>query len=684
MNHESVRQALGHFDRLPEEERRLIEALAVHDWFGAEVIEYTSEALGLGVATERITGSPFVAEDQVPHFGPDQAVPYVIRPFLRSALVDRLRTERPEAYRQAHELAAAHFHQSLEPLRTDRLERYIKEVRHLAAARPEKAFVRLSSFAHSALMEGCSEAAGRAATAAVDTAVSPSFDEVSLTRIIKAVAEILNAPAHVEHASVMELDDVISQYRLPTDPAASRILLLARDLVTYYTERLAPVVPLTAMVVPDAVTTVDPRGLPTLWNELRMLQDLAQIAGTITSRTHRMEFVERDSAHHRVSTKVSALVAAGSQPQPRVPVIVDLLRWDADRFLDGLHLSERNGRTLNMLTSTDVKLQIARGVYRLMDSDDSRAEPTSQGEIARQLHALAWSNETDEITSVLQRAAETDALEPDLRRRIGGLIQYMPLVALIDAHPGMSSEVTYEFDKGCRTERIGWGQVKVSVGLSFPPEVRRNRLEVVTPDGLDPVGRPEVRGGVHLRAESADDDLDGVQEFTLYAGTRDDENDWTTGDRIADAQLELRYVSPRKDFRNVLRTSGFCLLVSLTALFLPFVLDPSLWSQVASVVASALLVVDSSRGIRRDTDGHGESLRTYANKPLRVVRITNVVAAIVAATSANTNVVLGQSLAGGSFLVCTVSFAAVWRAATQRRRLLPDETQRHRRRVLIG
>ncbi|MEU6096190.1 hypothetical protein [Streptomyces sp. NPDC047079] len=689
MDRDSVlRRALDSFDRLPGDERQLIEALIVHEWFGAAIIEYTSAALGLTVTTAQVAASPVVSGDPVPHVSPDQEARYIIRPFLRSGLLERLRSERSSVYRQAHRLAATYFHQPLEPLQSDRLDWYVKEVRHLAAVRPETAFMRLSSFAHSALTCGYTEAAGRAATAAVGAGVPLRPDAVSLARTIKALAEILNAPAHVEHSAVMALDDLIVQQRPPTDPAASRILMLARDLVAYYTERLAPVAPLTAQVAPNALTTADARGLPASWNALRMFEDLAHMSATISTRTHRVHFQDLVGAHQKISTKLSPQLAAGNHPQQSSPVIVDVLPWEADRFLDKLHLSERNGPRLPMLTSTDVKRLFAKGVHQLLDSDDSAATGSaSRGELVRQLDAAAWSGQADEITAAMQRAAEAEDVDPHLRGRIAEMTRYMPVVALIDTHPGISSEVTYEFDRSGDTKRLGWGVIEVAVVLDFLSHVRRTHLEVVTPHGLIPAGEPTVESdwpGVSLRPESAEEE--GVQEFSVDIPRRDDEQGWPTSDRITMVRVQMTYVLSKKDFNNVLRISGLCMLISAAGLFLPFVLAPSLWSQLASIAASLYVVIDSlMRGPKRDV-GHeagGEKLRVYANKPLNIVLLSNVVAAIIVAAAANIEYGVGQYLAGFALFVCAASFVAVWTALAHRRRFIPLEGRRRGLRTLV-
>ncbi|MFB7591854.1 hypothetical protein [Streptomyces sp. NPDC056169] len=689
MNDELTQRAFDRFDLLPTDERRLIEALSVHDLFDPPLVSYTARALALGIGTREIATNPFVQKDAVAHpwaadddEGPEQAA-YVLRPFFRTALTTRLRETAPDRHARAHRLAAAYYHQPLEPLRTDRLDRYVKEVRHLAAVRPGASVTRLASFAHGALLAGRAEAAGRAATAAVNSLATPTPDAVPLARIVRSVAEILSAPDRAEHGTVMELEQHLAEHPPSQDPAVSRIVMLAADLVAYYTERRAPARSLTASVMPAAMTTVDPRGLPAApgWDELRMFQELDEISATITTRTHRLEFPDRGVARHHVRTKLSALVGAEVQTAPRTPVIVDLVPWDEDRFLDDLHLKDRNGRPVNMLTSTDVKLQIARGVHRLL-TPDGDADTAPGREIARSLQALAWSPETDEITSVLTQAAESDDLDDRYRWRIRRLIRYMPVVALIDAHPGMSSEVSYEFDGKCRVDRLGWGAVLVSTEVAFPQEVRQNRLHVVTPKGLEVAGLPLVSENAEIRPLVEADAADDVLEFSLGT-TEGPEAAWERGERLTRIHVRLPYVLPRDNFVQAFVATVLGTAVSVTAAFLQILLDPFVWAQVGSaLVAAGALVVEVVRAGHRGGDAKPHDLHAIAYKPLSIVRATSIGVAVLAMATMPLGNAVGVALSVCGAVVC--AFLAVAVLVRLRHRQLPARGGRRRARALTG
>ncbi|MFE1907301.1 hypothetical protein ACFW96_27045 [Streptomyces gardneri] len=690
MNDELTRRAFDRFDRLPADERRLLEALSVHDLFDPPLVVYTARALALGIGTREIAANPFVQKDAVAHpwaaddEGPDREA-YVLRSFFRTALTTRLRETAPDRHARAHRLAAAYYHQPLEPLRTDRLDRYVKEVRHLAAVRPGASVTRLASFAHSALLAGRAEAAGRAATAAVNSLAAPTPDAVPLARIVRSVAEILSAPDRAEHGTVMELEQHLAEHPPSQDPAVSRIVMLAADLVAYYTERRAPALSLTASVMPAAITTVDPRGLPAApgWDELRMFQELDEISATITTRTHRLEFPDRSVARHHVRTKLSALVGAEVQTAPRTPVIVDLVPWDEDRFLDDLHLKDRNGRPVNMLTSTDVKLQIARGVHRLLTPDGEGGADTAPGqEIARSLQALAWSPETDEITSVLTQAAQNEALGGRHRWRIGRLIRYMPVVALIDAHPGMSSEVSYEFDGKCQVDRLGWGAVAVSAEVAFPPEVRQNRLHVVTPEGLEVAGPPRVSENAEIRPLVEADAADGVLEFALDT-TEGAEAAWERGERLTRIQVQLAYVLPRENFVSALAATVLGTAVSVTAAILQVLLDPFVWAQVGSaLVAAGALVGEVVRASHRGSDTKPHDLHVVAYKPLSVVRAASFAMALLAMATIPLGNLVGAALSVCGAVVC--AFLTVTVLTRLRHRHLLVGGGRRRARALAG
>ncbi|MEV0477969.1 hypothetical protein [Streptomyces prunicolor] len=663
MTNESVaQQALVGFDRLPPDEARLLEALSVHNWFDADLVAHTADYLGIRMAPTQVVASPLVLKDPVPHGESGVGAQYSIRPFLRNALQERLRAERPGKFRQAHWSAATYYHQSLDPLRTDRLTWYVYEVQHLAAVRTEVAAARLAAFAHDALIAGYAEAGGRAAAALANA--SPAPGDQSLAGIIKAVAEILGAPSHVEHATVVTLDNLIARYEPSSNPAATRLLFLARDLVTYYTERPAPITPLTALVVPDATTTVDPRGMPVLGGELRLLQALTVPSRTITARTHQVELTARTDAQHQVRIRLSAL--ATEARGGRTPVLVDLFPWGREEFLDNLHLRESSGHQINPLPSSEVVQLMARGVYRLLDAGEQPSGDSTRAELSRQLHTLAWRSEPDELRALLERAAHAEGLEEPLRERIRGLIRYLPMVALLDTYPGLSSEVTYRYDERCTTRRIGLGRVVVSLTLPLPRGITQNRLEFVTPDGLEPAGF-----GYHSRTAIALSPIrnasTGRQKFEVEST---DPREPDESEQVAHIEVELGYRPAQREFNSVLRTGALCVAISALALILPFAFTPALWTVFGTVIASFGLLVDFSRDKSHQDDQ--ELLHVYASKPLRWLRNSSSAAALSAAAAPNANAYfLSEIISGLALLFCVANCFLVWRLNKMSRRPLP-------------
>ncbi|PWK66860.1 hypothetical protein BCL76_110346 [Streptomyces sp. CG 926] len=662
MTHSVAQQALARIDRLPTDEVRLFEALAVHQWFTADVVTYTAADLGVGVQAERVYASTFVVVDralfgtfETPSHDDQQ---YGVRPVLRDALYQRMRSDRPAAYRQAHRIAATYYHQSLNPLRTDRLTWYVHELRHLAAVRPELASRRLAAFAHGALIAGYAEAAGRAAAVVADA--SPVLDDRLLAGIIQGLAEILNAPTQVEHGTVIQLDSLLARYAVPLDPAATRLVSLARDLVTYYTERPDPVTTLTALAAPGVTAAVDPRGLPVLGGELRLLQDIAAPSRAITARTQRVELDSTTVALHQVTTKLATEDRAG-----RTMVLADLVPWSREDRLEGLRLSERGSRPVTVLGPNEMVRAVARGVHRLLDAGGEPTENSTRAELARRLGTLGWRSGTDELTALLDRTRQAQDVDESLRRRVGGLMRHMPVVALLDVHPGLPSEVTYEFQEDCTTRRVGWGRAAVSLSLTLPREVR-NRLEFVTPDGLAPAGFWQ-RSGDPLVPVHSERSVSALQRFDVEGagGTEDDD-----GEGMARIEVDLGFRPTDQEFGDVQRTGALCMLISVTAFFLLFLLQgTAMWTVLATVVASVGLLVDFSRD---RVQHHGsEPLHVYTSKPLRFIRNSNAVVAIAAAAvpNANTGTLFASLIVSGvAFFYCLgtcVVVAGVRRAAAR-------------------
>ncbi|WP_320775787.1 hypothetical protein [Streptomyces sp. CRN 30] len=633
----------------------------MHRRFDSDVVTYTAADLGLGLTPEQVLASPFVVTERVPHIGPGSQQPYSLRSVLRSALYERLRTDRTNTFRQAHRIAATYYHQPLEPLRTDRLTWYVHEVRHLAAFREELATERLATFAHDSLVAGHAEVAGRAAAAVASTAVSSAAQ--SLAGIIQAVAKILNDPAHVERATVVTLDDLLARHGTPSDPASVRLVLLARDLVVHCTERPAPVTPLTALVVPDAASAVDPRGMPVLGGELRLLEDLTQPSRIITTRTHRVELTSRTAVLHQVTTKLATEDRPG-----RNMVLADLLPADTWDRLDSIEVSERGVRTAHVLRATETARVVAHGVGRLLGPGDRSTGDGARAELSRRLGALGWYSETEELTALLRRSRQAEGVEDFLRERIAGLMRYTPLVVLLDVYPGLPSEVVYGYQENCTTRRIGWGGVVVSVDLTVPSVVR-NRLEFVTPDGLVPVEVEETEDARLVPVRNGQVSP-SVQRFDLRGIRRaeDDESDST-----ARIEVDLGYRLPDREFKGVLNTACLCMALSSLALLLLFA-NIALLSVVGTVIASVGVLAD----ISRDGSHHAEDepLHIYAGKRLRVLRQSNAAAAIAAAAVPNAGSLTGSLVASGvAFLYCLATCFIVLSVRRTALRPLPTMTR---------
>ncbi|MEJ8646442.1 hypothetical protein WKI68_44585 [Streptomyces sp. MS1.HAVA.3] len=587
---------------------------------------------------------------------------YGVRPVLRAAVYERMRADRPAAYRQAHRIAATYYHQPLHPLHADRLTWYVHELRHLAAVRTELASERLAAFAHGALIAGYAEAAGRAAAVVADA--SPVPDDQLLAGVIKTLAEILNAPTRVGHGTVVALDDLITRYRVPSDPAATRLVLLARDLVTYYTERPEPVTSLTALTVPGATVTVDPRGMPVLGGELRLLQDIAAPSRAITARTQRVELESSTLVLHQVTTKLATEDRAG-----RTMVLADLVPWSRADSLEELQLNERGARPVNVLGSNEMVRAVAHGVHRLLGAGEEPAGSSTRAELARRLGTLGWRSGTDELTALLERTRQAQDVDDYLRERIGGLMSHMPVVALLDVYPGLSSEVTYDYKEDCTTRRVGWGRAAVSLSLTLPREVR-NRLDFVTPDGLEPAGFHQRSGDrlVPVRSERADPAL---RRFDVEAsGAPEGEG----GEGMARIEVDLGFRPTDQEFGDVLRTGMLCMLISVAAFVLLFTLrGTAMWTVIATVVASIGLLVDFSRD---RTHHHGsEPLHVYTSKPLRFMRNGNAVMALAAAAvpNANTGAMFASLIVSGvAFLYCLATCIVVTGVKRAAARPLPE------------
>lgn len=644
MAQESVaQQALARFDQLPLPDGHLLEALAVHHRFDAAIVAYTAASLGVDPAAERIADSPFIVRERVPLFESADTPRYHIRSVLRTALHERLQTERPTGYRRAHTIAASYYHQPLEPLRTDRLTWYVHEVRHLAAVRAEGASERLAAFAHNSLIAGYAEAAGRAAAELAAVSALPA--DQSLAGIVMTVAKILNAPAHVDHETVVTLDDLLARHETTSDPTAARLMMLARDLVVHYTERPTPVTPLTAMVVPDATAAIDPRGMPVLGGEVLLLEDMAHPSRAITARTHRVELTSKGKCVHRITTTLATGYRNG-----RSMVLADVMPGNRWERLDGLKLSDHGTRPLSVLRENEAVRTVAQGVGRLLDTGDAPEESSTRVELSRRLNSLGWHSGTDELTAILSRTRQADDVHRLLRDRMAGLMRFTPVIALLDVYPGLPSEVTYNYQEDCATRRLGIGRVVTSLTLVVPSEVR-TRVEFIAPDDLVLDG-VRATSGVQLVPVHHERDGSHVQRFDVeHEGGEGSEG----GARIT---VDLGFQLPPHEFKDAVRTSLLSMALSLGSL-LWLVLDTSLLSVIGPVFAAVVALLDqSAEGAQRERN---EPLHVYAGRPLHLVRRSNSVAAIAAAATApNTGSLFGSLCASGlAFTYCLVTWFVV-------------------------
>ncbi|WP_129308378.1 hypothetical protein [Streptomyces sp. L2] len=646
----ATRQALARFDELPPPKALLLEALSVHQWFTVGLVAHTAADLAVAVTPEGVFSTPFVVKDRVPFpAGPSGERQYGIRSVLRVALHERMRTERPELHRQAHRIAATYYNQPLEPLRTDRLTWYVNEIRHLSACRPRLAAERLTAFAHASLVAGYAEAAGRAA--AEVAAGSPAADDQALAGIVEAIAQILNAPAHVEHGTVVLLNDLLTRYT-PAGPAANRLVLLARDLVVHYTERPDPVTPLTALVAPDATAVVDARGVPVLGGELRLLEDLAHPARTIRTRVHRVELPSSKVAEHRVTTTL----ATEGRRAGRGVVLVDVLPRDNWHQLNSLKLSERGTRNVDVLRAPDAARTVAQGLGRLLDADSPASGASGRAELSQRLSSLGRFGGEDELHDLLDRTRRSDDVEELLRNRAAELMRYTPVVALLDVYPGVPAEVSYEQQEECTVRRDGLGRAVVSVPLVLPLELH-NQLEFVAPHGLEPVF-PPVAPGVHFTPVRGARPGTAVQQFEVEAEDREE-------DGTARIHVDLGYHLPDREFRGARRTAALCMAASLLPPLLLLIFSTSLATFYGSVIATIVAFVETPKdGFHQEAI---EPLQVYAGRRLLRLRQSNTLVAVTSAVAAPT-IAVSVFVSLAAFLWClgtSLFVGRAWRRSTR-------------------
>ncbi|MEU0660063.1 hypothetical protein [Streptomyces lavendulocolor] len=628
MDSEMIRRGvLASFERLPGPERFLLEHLCVYRWFRPDTVYYTATALRARVDTALFCELPML-EPRVAGSGTDD---HRLRPLLRRHLLDTLREERPETYQRAHRLAAGYFHQALDPFHADTVGRYVEEIHHLAAANPGRAFGRVSTFCHTALLHGLPEAASRAAAEALK-ASDPPEQLVLLAEVVQLVAKVLASSARVDEQVVVRLDSLLVRSRPTLDLAASRITRLARDLVTYYSERLAPAPTMSVALAPDAVRGVDRHGMPEISAALAVAEAFAHFPHNIARRDHRVELRGRSLVRHAVR---STVVTRATGPQNTRDVI-DLFPLDAMETVDALRLKDANGNTVTSLSSFETRTTIANAVSFWLTGTDEHGQDDGETvpvhrEISRSLSSALHGMQHDAVGELLRTAAEET--RGPVRNRITEATRYLPLVAQLDTRSGMSQTVEYAYDGPCAVRRRGFVGVEVDLQVVLPTEVR-NHFTLPTPQGVELAGmgfssaehavlEPDTtRSGWPQRAQE-----ELPRQFTVRFPREDDE----PAHRLTQATVHLLYVPHRKDIRRVRRVNLICLVICLAATFLPFLLDRAEWAGVLSVVGSGLMALDTYfQNRRQGTEGTDEGLRSFAARPLRAVLGVSLLTALLA------------------------------------------------------
>ncbi|WP_327687321.1 hypothetical protein [Streptomyces sp. NBC_00467] len=667
------------FERLPPDERSLVEFICVYRRFDAQIIDYIAQALRIDIDHDQVTALPMVERYE----GGQGADGFRLRPLLRQRLLERLRGDDDTTYKRAHRLAAGYFHQDLDPLNVSGIAWYVEEVHHLAFAHTERAFSRLATFSHTALMAGYPEAASRAAAAALEgTPASedegPAAEMASLAGVIQSVSAILASPTRVDERAIMHLDSILIGSRPSADLAASRIAQLARDLVTYYSERLAPTPRMSSALAPSAALTVAVRrGQPEVSAGLAMAEAVAHFPHTVMKRVHAVELQGMAKVRHSVKTTLYTQTT-GTQP---TEALVDIFPWEAGDTLDNLEVRDANGWAVHSLKSVQAQSRIASAVASwLTDSagDETSGEEMSvtlRREISQSLVSAMQDREHETVGHLLQAAAEQS--DGNLQTRIRSAIRYLPLVAELDANPRTSQRLQYHYWGPCTVRREGMAGIGATLELVLPTVVR-NHLEIPTPDGLELAGMhfdseipATVEARPHRRHWPQNGTLEMPEEFTV-AFDRDDDRPSNPANRVVRAELSLRYAVQGEDVARVRRVNLVCVLACLAAVFLPYVLNGAVWSNMFSWVATAFVVVDAYfRNPRTDPGVERQELRAYANRPIKLVLAANVIAAVVAAAMANVeDAITALTVSVTSLGICCMSALLLYSVALQRRRYL--------------
>jgi hypothetical protein len=665
------RSILSAFDRLTPSEQSLIELVCVYRSFDARVVDYTALALQVDINYAHLVHLPMVEV-----LDGENGEEFRLRPLLRSHLLERLRNQDRVTFERAHRLAAAYFHQPLSPLNTARLGWYVEEIYHLALSHTERAFSRLAIFSHAALMSGNLEGASRAAAEAVE--VEPHLGELtSFAGMIQSVSAILASPARVDERAIVRLDDLLVSSRPATDLAASRIMQLARDLVTYYSERLAPAPRMSTALAPTAGAGMGQRRLPEVSAGLAMAEAVAHFPHTVMKRTHVAELQGMSGVRHSVRTTIYTQMGNDQTPE----ALIDIFPWDAGDTLDKLDIRDANGWTVDSLKSIQAQSRIASAVSSWLTdsaSEELRSEvmsPTVRHEISQSLASALQNREYESIEQLLQTAVEQS--DGGLQRRIRSATRYLPLVAVLDANSRASQRLQYHYDGPCNVRREGVAGIEAALELVLPTEVK-NHLEIPTPDGLELAGLdfgselPATLTPQSNRRNWPRNHVPEMPQDFVVSFERDDDENGVPTNRVAKATVNLRYVVGREDLMRVRRVNVVCVLACLAAIFLPFVLNGAVWSNMFTFVASGFVVADAYfKTPRTDQSAERQELRSYAVRPIKLVLAANVIFAVVAASMANVGESFtARAISTASLLACLLLTLVLYGVARQRRRLL--------------
>ncbi|MFI7143256.1 hypothetical protein ACIBQ5_37890 [Streptomyces massasporeus] len=670
MNSEIVEQRiLAAFHRLPSGERSVIELLCVYRMLDSGIVDYTARALGVDQGSAHILRLPMIEARR----GPCDR-DFRLRPMIRQLLLTRLRDEHPDTYQRAHRLASGYFNQPLDPLRLGTLGWYVEEIHHLVMSHPGRAFSRLADFSHTALMAGHPEAASRGA-AETKRVAGVGDDLRSLAEVVLSVSAILASPAEVDEQAIIHLDGVLATSRPSNELAALRISQLARDLVTYYSVRLAPTPRMSTAVAPAALAGTAPGGLPEVSTALALAESVVHFPHGVMSRAHKVEFHESGTVRHCVKTTLYTQTGGTTTHQP-----VDLFPMEASDTLDGLDVRDAKGWTVHSLKVIETQMYMASAVSSWLTEvagEEPRSgsmAPARRGEISRSLASALRNREHETVGQLLQTAAEQS--DGPLHRRILSATRYLPLVAVLDANTGTSQKLQYEYEGPYKIRRLGLCGVAVSLELVLPSQLQ-NRLEVPRIDGLDLADLhltsevPHTLAGNSNRHHWPQTEIREAPSQYTVSFSNDDDSDAPYG-RLARANLDLLYVVRKEDLVRVRQVNLVCMAACLMAIFLPYALSGAVWSNIFSWLTAILILVDAYRkNPRSDNDSSAQELRATASRPIRGVLLGNVSCAVVSVATSNVDTSSTTlAISTGGFGVCLLMTPFLYAVARQRNRFM--------------